>query len=128
MQAGADPASTALASRLDHLAQDGPLFAQRTGAAVAKLLAAGPAFVGPDLVQNVQDRPGEEVREFFGRLEGLRARPSEAALRRALGWTDDGFLQGLHYEADPVAAWQECAAGTLPFWPQGLLEIWRRTS
>jgi hypothetical protein len=112
--AGADAASTALRHSL-HLA-DTPLLAtiHHPGAITARLLAAGPAFLLPDLIQNMCDRPLEEVADLFTALAALPRRPSPEALASVFGWYDDGFLGGLPYERDPVAAWAECASVLLP--------------
>ena len=87
---------------------------QMPGAITAKLLKAGSSFLLPDLIQNIADRPDDEVRDFFDRLIALPARPSMEALAEVFGWYEDGFLEGLPYERDPVAAWAECAPPAPP--------------
>ena len=82
---------------------------KRPGAYTARLLAAGPAWLLPDLVQNIRDRPLPEVMDFLCRLHDLPTRPTTESLRAVFSWYDDGFLGGLPYEDDPVAAWAACA-------------------
>ena len=82
------------------------------GSITAKLARAGPAFVLPDLIQNIRDRPDDEVNEFFAQLKLLPDRPGVEALRQVFSWYQGGFLEGLDYESDPVSAWAECGLPT----------------
>eukprot|EP00892_Ulva_mutabilis_P004909 jgi/Ulvmu1/2790/UM140_0020.1 len=79
----------------------------RPGAIAAKFAAAGDALVLPDLLQNIADRPLDEVLPFFRDLESLPERPDIDTLRKVFSWYDDGFLKGVDVEADPAGAWRE---------------------
>ena len=53
---------------------------------------------------------------FFQSLQSLPPNPDVQSLRQVFQWYDDGFLRGVDYEADPVAAWRLCAP-TPPYPP-----------
>jgi hypothetical protein len=95
---------------------------EKPGLYTARLAAAGSAFLLPDLVQNIIDRPLVEVLDFLDKLEGLPMRPSMESLTNVFGWYQDGFLDNMPYEEDPVGAWAKCAIPTillLPFRMRG---------
>lgn len=109
MERGEAPATIELQHEalLDSSAWDATV--HRPGVIAGLLAAAGEAFLQPDLIQSMADKPLHEVLDFFERLRTLPAQPTEQALRHVFRWDDDGFLPGINYEVDPVGAWVECA-------------------
>lgn len=50
-----------------------------------------------------------QVIEFFENLQSLPPQPDVESLREVFKWYNDGFLDGMPYEADPLEAWRKCA-------------------
>jgi hypothetical protein len=86
---------------------------ERPGRYTARLAGAGSALMMPDLIQNIADRPLDEVLFFFGELKRLPLRPTVESLRDVLSWYKDGFLDDMSYEDDPVGAWAKCGSSPL---------------
>jgi hypothetical protein len=85
----------------------------RPGRYTARLAGAGSALMMPDLIQNIADRPLDEVLFFFGELKRLPLRPTVESLRDVMSWYKDGFLDDMPYEDDPVGAWAKCGSAPL---------------
>jgi hypothetical protein len=82
----------------------------RPGAITARLAQAGSGLLLPDLIQNIADRPLEEVQQFFQQLLTLPSTANIDSLRAVFSWYKDDFIGGLDYESDPVAAWKRCGS------------------
>ena len=50
-----------------------------------------------------------QVIEFFENLQSLPPQPDVESLRQVFKWYNDGFLDGMPYETDPLEAWRKCA-------------------
>ena len=56
-----------------------------------------------------------QVMDFFESLQSLPPQPDVESLREVFKWYNDGFLDGMPYETDPLGAWRKCATPKLFF-------------
>ena len=75
------------------------------------LTKVGPGMLLPGLVQNIADRPKEEVAQLFERLGQMKNSPTYDDVQAVLSWYELNFLpEPVDIENDPFRAWQLCVS------------------